>query len=128
MGLPVSRLYREIVSGETIAARPVMRRLLSEVEGGLWDGVLVMEIERLRAATRSTRASSRARSPSHTKIVTPAKTYDPDDEFDEEYFEFGLFMSRREYRAINRRLQRGRRASALEGSTPAASRRSATSA
>ena len=116
MGLPVSKTYREIVSGETIAARPVMRRLLSEVEGGLWDGVLVMEIERLaRGDTIDQGVIARAFSLSHTKIVTPAKTYDPDDEFDEEYFEFGLFMSRREYRAINRRLQRGRRASALEG-------------
>ena len=52
---------------------------------------------------------------SDTKIVTPNKIYDPGDEFDEEYFEFGLFMSRREYKTINRRLQRGRRASLSEG-------------
>jgi hypothetical protein len=43
------------------------------------------------------------------------KTYDPANEFDEEYFEFGLFMSRREYKTINRRLQRGRLASVMEG-------------
>ncbi|MCX7658809.1 MAG: recombinase family protein, partial [Oscillospiraceae bacterium] len=43
------------------------------------------------------------------------KTYDPNNEFDEEYFEFGLFMSRREYKTINRRMQRGRIASAKEG-------------
>ena len=49
------------------------------------------------------------------KIVTPLKTYDPLDSFDEEYFEFGLFMSRREYKAINRRLQSGRIASVREG-------------
>lgn len=45
---------------------------------------------------------------SNTKIITVTKTYDPNNEFDEEYFEFGLFMSRREYKTINRRLQRGR--------------------
>ena len=50
-----------------------------------------------------------------TKIITPTKTYDPANEFDEEYFEFGLFMSRREYKTINRRLQRGRVASVKEG-------------
>ena len=33
----------------------------------------------------------------------------------EEYFEFGLFMSRREYNTIKRRLQRGRLASVREG-------------
>ena len=34
--------------------------------------------------------------------------HDGSNEFDEEYFEFGLFMSRREYKTINRRLTRGR--------------------
>ena len=36
-------------------------------------------------------------------------------EFDEEYVEFGLFMSRREYKTIVRRQQRGRLASVREG-------------
>ena len=43
----VTQIYREVVSGETIAARPVMQRLLQEVEQGLWDGVIVVEVERL---------------------------------------------------------------------------------
>ena len=52
---------------------------------------------------------------SNTKIITPMKIYDPSNEFDQEYFEFGLFMSRREYKVINRRLQNGRFSSAKEG-------------
>ena len=47
MGLEIGGIYEEIVSGETIAARPQMQRLLAEVEAGQWQGVLVMEIERL---------------------------------------------------------------------------------
>ena len=43
----VTQIYKEIVSGETIAARPVMQHLLQEVEQGLWDGVIVVEVERL---------------------------------------------------------------------------------
>ncbi|MGN0311663.1 MAG: recombinase family protein, partial [Lachnospiraceae bacterium] len=46
-GLIIGAIYREIVSGETIAARPVMQQLLHEVEQDMWDGVLVMEVERL---------------------------------------------------------------------------------
>ena len=38
--LDITQIYKEIVSGETIAARPVMQHLLSEVEQGLWEGVL----------------------------------------------------------------------------------------
>ena len=43
----VTEIYREIVSGETIASRPVMQQLLTDVERGMWEGVLVMEVERL---------------------------------------------------------------------------------
>ena len=43
----VGAIYKEIVSGETISARPVMQQVLREVESGMWDGVLVVEVERL---------------------------------------------------------------------------------
>lgn len=112
----VTQIYREIVSGETIAARPVMQRLLQEVEAGLWEGVLVVEVERLaRGETIDQGVMAQAFKYSNTKIITPLKDYDPTNEFDEEYFEFGLFMSRREYKAINRRLIRGREAASREG-------------
>lgn len=114
--LNVTQIYREIVSGETIAARPVMQQLLSEVEQGMWAGVLVMEVERLaRGDTVDQGIVAQTFKYSDTKIITPVKIYDPNNEFDEEYFEFGLFMSRREYKTINRRLQRGRIASVREG-------------
>ena len=116
MGLTVTDIYREIVSGETIAARPQMQRLLAEVEHGVWDSVLVMEVERLaRGDTIDQGIVAQAFKYSGTKIVTPIKVFDPANEFDEEYFEFGLFMSRREYKTITRRLQRGREASVREG-------------
>lgn len=114
--LNVTKIYREIVSGETIAARPVMQELLVDVECGKWDGVLVMEVERLaRGDTVDQGIMAQTFKFSDTKIITPVKTYNPNNEFDEEYFEFGLFMSRREYKTINRRLQRGRITSVQEG-------------
>lgn len=115
-GLPITKIYKEIVSGETIAARPVVQQLLSDVEQRLWDGVLVMEIERLgRGDTIDQGIIAQTFKFTDTQIITPVKTYNPNNEFDEEYFEFGLFMSRREYKTINRRLQQGRTASAQEG-------------
>lgn len=114
--LHIGAIYKEVVSGETISARPVMQQLLSEVERGLWDGVLVVEVERLaRGDTIDQGVVSRAFQYSGTRIITPTKTYDPNNEFDEEYFEFGLFMSRREYKTIKRRLNAGRLASVKEG-------------
>ena len=112
----VTQIYREIVSGETISDRPVMKKLLQEVENGFWTGVLVMEVERLaRGDTIDQGIMAQTFKYSGTKIITPLKVYNPENEFDEEYFEFGLFMSRREYKTINRRLQRGRDEAAKEG-------------
>lgn len=114
--LNVTEIYREVVSGETISARPMMQKLLEEVEQGIWTGVLVMEIERLaRGDTIDQGIVAQAFKYTGTKIITPMKIYDPSNEFDEEYFEFGLFMSRREYKTITRRIQRGRIASVKEG-------------
>lgn len=114
--LNVTAIYKEIVSGESISARPVMQQLLQEVEQNKWDGVLAVELERLaRGDTIDQGLVAQAFKYSNTLIITPTKTYDPNNEFDEEYFEFGLFMSRREYKTINRRLQQGRLASVKEG-------------
>lgn len=116
MDLTIHSIYEEVVSGESIANRPEMQKLLTEVESGILDGVLVMEVERLaRGNTRDQGIVAETFQYSNTKIITPLKTYDPSDESDQEYFEFGLFMSRREYKTINRRLQRGRMASLQEG-------------
>lgn len=116
MHLHISRFYSEVVSGETIANRPVMQQLLADVEQSMWSGVFVVEVERLaRGNTKDQGIVADAFKYSDTKIITPLKAYNPADEFDEEYFEFGLFMSRREYKTINRRLQNGRIASVKEG-------------
>ena len=97
--LNVTEIYREIVSGDTIAARPVMQQLLQEVQAGRWAGVLVVEVERLaRGETIDQGIVAQTFQYSETKIVTPLKTYDPTNEYDEEYFEFGLFMSPQDYR------------------------------
>ncbi|MCM1523441.1 MAG: recombinase family protein [Ruminococcus sp.] len=114
--LTVGGIYREIVSGDTIAARPQMQKLIGEVSAGAWEGVIVMEIERLaRGDTIDQGIVAQTFTYSGTKIITPSKTYDPRSEADQEYFEFSLFMSRREYKTINRRMQAGRIASLKEG-------------
>lgn len=114
--LDVDCVYQEIVSGDTIEARPEMQRLLSDVAARKFDGVLVMEVERLaRGDTRDQGTVAQVFKFSHTKIITPMKTYDPQNDADEEYFEFALFMSRREYSTIKRRLQAGRIASVRDG-------------
>ena len=114
--LPIGKIYKELVSGETIAARPEIQKLLEEVSEGKWEGVICMEVERLaRGDTIDQGIVAQAFKCSNTLIVTPVKTYNPSNEYDEEYFEFNLFMSRREYKTIRRRMTAGRIASVREG-------------
>lgn len=116
MKLNVVKIFREVASGESISNRPEMKQLLKEVNSEMYAGVLVMEIERLaRGSSIDQGIIAQSFQLSNTKIITPYKIIDPNDEFDSESLEFGLFMSRREYKVINRRLQRGRLASVKEG-------------
>ena len=114
--IKIAKFYSEVVSGETIASRPQMLAMLDDIESLAPDGVLVVEIERLaRGDTRDQGLVLETFKYSGTRIITPMKIYDPTDEQDEEYAEFGLFMSRREYKTINRRLRNGKIASFNEG-------------
>ena len=109
-------VYKEIVSGDSISDRPEMQRLLSDVYKKKYKGVLVVEVERLaRGNTKDQGEVADAFQASGTHIITPAKVYDPNNEFDQEYFEFGLFMSRREYKTIRRRMVVGKEESVKEG-------------
>ena len=109
-------VYQEVVSGDSIFSRPEMQRLLSDVYQRKYRGVFVMEVERLaRGNTKDQGEVSDAFQYSGTHIITPVKEYDPANEFDQEYFEFGLFMSRREYKTIKRRMEAGRIQAFREG-------------
>ena len=109
-------IYKELVSGDSIDERPEMQKLLADVYAKKYKGVLVVEVERLaRGNTKDQGEVADAFQASNTHIITPAKVYDPNNEFDQEYFEFGLFMSRREYKTIKRRLEAGKAQSVKEG-------------
>ena len=69
--ISVQSIYREVGSGDTIQDRPVMQQLLTEVEKGLWEGVLVMEIERLaRGDSIDQGIVTRTFQYSRTRIIT----------------------------------------------------------
>lgn len=114
--LTVTGIYRELVSGDTIADRPEMRRLLSAVERGEYDAILCMDIDRLGRGDGSDQAVIlKTFKYSGTIIITPYKSYDTRTEIDEEYMEFAQFIARGELKRIKRRMWAGRVASAKEG-------------
>lgn len=114
--LIVGQIYPEVVSGETIASRPQLQSLLYDLEQGRWDAVLVMEVARLTRGSQIDQGIiANAFKYTHTLIITPDKIYDPCNAADEDMLDFGMFFSRFEWKAINKRQQAGRRASSQEG-------------
>ncbi len=115
--LSIIAIYKEVVSGENITNRPQMQKLLKDVKLGLYDGVVCVEIERLSRGSQIDQVEIlETFKASNTKIYTLQKTFDLSDEnIDEDFLEFSLFMSRREYKIINRRMQRGRLQAMKEG-------------
>lgn len=115
-GLHIVDYFPEVVSGESLYARPQMLHLLEAVEAGKYDAVLCMDIDRLsRGRMKDQGIILDAFKDSGTLIVTPEKVYDLSDEIDDELAEFKTFMSRREYKIINKRLRRGLKRSIQEG-------------
>lgn len=114
--LNIVEIKEELVSGESVVNRPKMKDLLNEVEKGFYDAVLVMDIDRLgRGNMQDQGLILDTFKESNTKIITPRKIYDLNNEFDEEYSEFEAFMARKELKLITRRMQRGRIKSIEEG-------------
>ena len=108
--------FKEVVSGENLKNRPQAQKMLKLVMENAFEGVLVVDSQRLaRGDTLDQGTIIRAFSLNNTKIITPGKTINPGDEIDQDYFEFDLFMGRREYKMINKRMQRGRNISVQEG-------------
>ena len=119
--LYIGEIYQEIVSGETIEARPEIQRLISDCYAGKWAGILVVEVSRLSRGNQGDAqvildCLNYANRNNGVLIITPTKVYDVAHNHDDsEYLEFELFMSRREYKMIKRRMDRGREQAVVEG-------------
>lgn len=114
--LTISEIKEEIVSGDSLFARPKMLELLDEVQHNKYTGVLVMDIDRLgRGGMKDQGIILEAFKESNTLIITPSKTYDLNNDVDEEMTEFKTFFARRELKVINKRMQGGRIRSIEDG-------------
>ena len=114
--LHVAEVLEEVVSGESLSARPKMQRLLELVGTGNYAGVICMDIERLsRGSSMESGYIMQVLQVNGCKIITPNKVDDLQNESDEQFTDMQFLFSRFELRTINRRLVRGRNQSASEG-------------
>lgn len=114
--LHVVEVLEEVVSGESLACRPKMMRLLEMINTGMYDGIVCMDIERLsRGSSMEAGYIMQILQTNACKIVTPGKIYDLQNESDEQFTDMKFMFSRYELKTITKRLVRGRNQSASEG-------------
>lgn len=114
--IPEHNIYREVASGDTIDDRPVMQEVLSIIEEDNIKGVVCIEIERLaRGNTVDQGVIAQTFQYTDTKIITPIKIYNLDNEDDLSYFEDGLYQARKYLKYTKRILARGRLRSVKDG-------------
>lgn len=114
--VPEHRIFREVVSGETITDRPVMKQVLQLLEQKTVKGVLVIEPQRLsRGDLEDCGRITNAFRYTGTLVITPVKTYDLSSEYDRKFFEMELTRGNDYLEYTKKILNRGRMASARQG-------------
>ncbi|AJS58189.1 recombinase family protein [Paenibacillus sp. IHBB 10380] len=104
---------KEVASGEKIESRKEMQKLLRHVEDQLYDGVVVMDIDRLgRGENKDWALIKDTFLNSETVIITPNKIYDLEIDNDDVSFDFMSIFARIEYKTIKRRMKQGKEAGA----------------
>ncbi len=111
-----NHIYREIVSGETIADRPELIKLLKVIESPQIKAVLVVEVQRLsRGDLEDAGRIIKLFRYTNTMIITPIKTYNLHDEYDRDIFERELKRGNEFLEYQKKILNRGRLLSVSQG-------------
>lgn len=112
----VTVVLKEVVSGESLSSRPQMMKALELINTGEYDGIVCMDIDRLsRGSGMDSSYIMSVLQLNNCKIITPDKTYDLQNESDEQFADMKFMFSRYELRTITKRLVAGRNTSASEG-------------
>ena len=86
--VPEENKFREIVSGETIEDRPEIKKVLSLIESPKYKAIIVVEVQRLsRGDLEDAGRLIKLLRYTSTKVITPTKTYDLNEEYDRDFFE-----------------------------------------
>lgn len=108
LGMHITGIYKEVVSGDGLFTRPEMVRLLQDIEQDKYTSVLCMEIDRLgRSSQKDSGIIFETFKEREVFIVTPNKTYNLNDDIDEQSVEMQSFIARQELKSIKRRLRKG---------------------
>ena len=112
--VPEENRFREVVSGETIAARPEMQKVLHLIEQPKYKAILIVEPQRLsRGDLEDIGRLSKLLRYTRTVVITLQYSYDLEDERDRDYFERELKRGN-EYLEYSKRIMANGRALSAE--------------
>lgn len=120
-GFYVEHIYKEVVSGDTIASRPQIQQMIKDCYAGKYRGIIVVDVDRLGRGNQGDMqtildclkySNNRNGLLVHTLTNTFDVAHNPDDE---EYMEMVMFFARREYKKIVKRYEIGKKQSIAEG-------------
>lgn len=114
--VPEENKYREVVSGETIAERPEINRVLRLIESPRYKAVAVVEPQRLtRGDLEDIGRLMKLLKHTNTLVITPQRIYDLRDEYDWDAFERELKRGNDYLEYTKKILNRGRLLSVSQG-------------
>ena len=114
--IPEDNKYREVVSGETIADRPEVQKLLKLIESPKIKAILIVEVQRLsRGDLEDAGRLMKLIRYTNTLVITPMKTFDLNDEYDRDMFERELKRGNEFLEYQKKIMNRGRLLSASQG-------------
>lgn len=114
--IPENNKYREVVSGETIADRPEIQKVLKLIESPKYKAILIVEVQRLsRGDLEDAGRLIKLLRYTNTLVITPQKTYDLHDEYDRDMFERELKRGNEFLEYQKKIMNRGRLLSVSQG-------------
>ena len=114
--VPEKNKFREVVSGETIAERPEINRVLRLIESPRYKAVAIVEPQRLtRGDLEDIGRIMKLLKHTNTLVITPQRIYDLRDEYDWDAFERELKRGNDYLEYTKKILNRGRLLSVSQG-------------
>jgi site-specific DNA recombinase len=117
-------LYEEIISGgKPIEERPVLLQLLKDIESGLYDGLVVVDLTRIARDNLYSQMIAKVLEDNNVPIITPNRIYDLTDESDKLIYDMESMISSKELKTITRRyksgkIERSKRGEWIQGKPP----------
>ena len=119
--IPEENKYREVVSGETIADRPEVQKVLKLIESPKIKAILIVEVQRLsRGDLEDAGRLIKLIRYTNTLVITPMKTFNLSDEYDRDMFERELKRGNEFLEYQKKIMGRGRLLSVSQGNYIAA--------